>query len=414
MARHTKPLSDTEIRQAKATGKPRKLFDGGGLFLLVDTNGKKGWRLKYRFAGKEKLLSLGAYPTVSLSEARKRREEARELLDKGMDPSLARKVARREIEERQATTFKRLAEEWQVHQQATLSEKTKEMAWRRLELDVFQALGGIPVADITPRMILEGVLRPMERRGVVELAHRVKSIISRVLRFGVACGYLERDLTADLRGALKPFERKHLAALTDPKQVGGLLRAIDGFDGSPMVKAALSLHPLVVTRPGELRHMEWSELNLEEGTWSIPAGKMKMKNPHLVPLSAQAVVILQELQPLTGSSRFVFPSIRSTARPISNNTLNAALRRIGYSTQEMTSHGWRAVFRTLADEVLQERVDFIEQQLAHTVKDALGRAYNRTQFLVERRAMMQRWADYLDGLKAGRKVIPITRNAALE
>jgi integrase len=408
MARLTKPLSDTEIRQAKPADKPRKLFDGGGLYLLVDANGKKGWRLKYRFAGKEKLLSLGVYPTVSLVKAREKRDECRKLLDKGLDPSLARKAAKREGEERQATTLKRLAKEWHG-QQSNLSQKTREMAWRRLELEVFPSLGGVPVADITPRMILEGVLRPMERRGVVELAHRTKSIISRVLRYGVACGYLERDLTADLKGALQPFERKHLAALTDPQQVGGLLRAIDGFDGSFVVRSALLLHPLLAVRPGELRHMEWSEVDLEEAIWSIPAQKMKMKSPHMVPLSQQAVGILRGLQALTGNGRYVFPSIRSTARPISNNTLNAALRRIGYSTEEMTSHGWRAVFRTLADEVLQERIDHIEQQLAHTVKDALGRAYNRTQFLAERRAMMQRWADYLDGLTSGRKVIPIRR-----
>ncbi len=248
-------------------------------------------------------------------------------------------------------------------------------------------------------MLLLGVLRPMEKRGAVELAHRTKSILSRVLRYGVACGYIERDFTADLRGAIPAYQLKHLAALTDPQQVGALLRALDGFDGSLVVKTALRLHPLVVTRPGELRHMEWSEVDLDTGIWDIPAGKMKMKNPHRVPLSRQAVALLTSIQDLTGSGTYVFPSIRSTAKPISDNTLNAALRRIGYSTEEMTSHGWRAVFRTLADEMLQERVDLIEAQLAHQVRDTLGRAYNRTQFRDERVALMQSWADYLDQLK---------------
>lgn len=407
MARKTLPLTDTQIRQAKAADKPLKLFDGGGLFLLLGTGGSKGWRFKYRFADKEKLISFGNYPSVSLADARKERAQARALLAKGIDPSLARKTAKQEEAARRLNTFRNLATEWHG-KQSHLAPKTLAMTWRRLELDVFPALGGTPVSELTPRMILLGVLRPMEKRGVVELAHRTKSIISRVLRYGVACGYIERDFTADLRGALPAFERQHLAALTDPQQVGALLRTLDGYDGSVIVKAALCLHPLVVTRPGELRHMEWAEVDFAAGIWNIPAGRMKMKSPHIVPLSRQAAAILKEIQPLTGAGRFVFPSVRSTARPISNNSLNAALRRIGYSTEEMTSHGWRAVFRTLADEVLQERVDLIEAQLAHQVRDALGRAYNRTSFLPERCNLMQRWADYLDELKAS-QVSPSSR-----
>ena len=401
MARPTLPLTDAQIRQAKAADKPMKLFDGGGLYLLV-TAGSKGWRFKYRFADKEKLISFGNYPGISLAEARKERERVRGLLAKGIDPSLARKAERQEEAARQSNTFRSLATEWHG-KQAHLARKTLDMTWRRLELDVFPALGGTPVSDLTPRMILLGVLRPMEKRGVVELAHRTKSIISRVLRYGVACGYIERDFTADLRGALPAFERNHLAAVTAPKEVGALLRALDGFEGSAIVKAALCLHPLVVSRPGELRHMEWSEVDLEAGTWNIPAGKMKMKSPHCVPLSRQAVAILKPLHDLTGGGRYAFSSLRSAAKPISDNTLNAALRRIGYSSEEMTSHGWRAIFRTLADEILQERVDLIEAQLAHQVRDALGRAYNRTSFLSERFQLMQRWADYLDELKATRK-----------
>lgn len=409
MARKTLPLTDTEVRNAKAKAKQYKLFDGKGLFLLVSPNGSKGWRFKYRYNGKEKLISLGPYPELSLADARSKLIEMRSYLVEGKNPSLIRKTESKNKKERQEQTFEWLAKEWFDKKATKLAEKTRKMTWRRLELDVFPAIGGIPVADVTPKMVLEGVLRPMENRGVVELAHRTKSIVSRVLRFGVACGYVERDVSADLRGALEPFERKHYAALTDPKQVGGLLRAIDAFEGSLIVKSALQIHPLVVTRPGELRHMEWSELDLDEGIWSIPAGKMKMKNPHIVPLSRQAIAILEKIKPLTWAGRYVFPSVRSTAYPISNNTLNATLRRIGYTSEEMTSHGWRAVFRTLADEVLQVRPDYIEHQLAHVVKDPNGRAYNRTAHLVERKKMMQVWADYLDGLKAGRKVVPLHR-----
>ena len=408
MARKTLPLTDTEVRNAKPKAKQYKLFDGRGLFLLVSPNGSKGWRLKYRYASKEKLLSLGPYPGLSLADARLKLSELRASLADGKDPSQVRKVKNQQKRDRQEQTFQWLAKEWFGKKTANLAESTRDMTKRRLEIDVFPAIGVIPVLDITPQMVLEGVLRPMEKRGAVELAHRTKSIVSRVLRFGVACGYVERDVTADLRGALESFERKHYPALTDPKQVGGLLRAMDDFEGSFVVQAALRLHPLVVVRPGELRHMEWSEVDLHEGVWNIPADKMKMKTPHIVPLSWQAIAILQQIQPLTGIGVFVFPSLRSAAKPISNNTLNAALRRLGYSSGEVTSHGWRATFRTLADEVLRIRPDFIEHQLAHVVKDPNGRAYNRTAHLEERKKMMQAWADYLDGLKLGAKVIPFS------
>ena len=416
MARQVTPLSDTQVRQAKASEKPTKLFDGGGLFLLITPPAKntkakpsKIWRFKYRFNGKEKQISFGAYPDLSLAEAREKRAWARGLVASGIDPSLAKKNEREEAAARQANTFRRLADEW-YGQQGTLAEKTKLMLWRRLEVDVFPVIGNTPNSELTPKMVLDGVLRPIEKREAVELAHRTKSLVSRILRYGVACGYVERDVTADLRGALQPFKRKHLPAITDPKKVGGLLRALEGFDGSAIVKTALLLHPLVATRPGELRHMEWSEIDFEEGTWNIPAGKMKMKTPHLVPLSRQAIEILRAIQPLTGSGRYVFHSVRSVARPISDNTLNAAMRRLGFEKDEMTSHGWRAVFRTLAAECLHERIDLIEMQLAHRVADALGRAYNRTTFLPERRTLMQRWADYLDSLKQSTEnVIPFAR-----
>lgn len=407
MARQAKSLTDTGIKNAKATEKPVKLFDGGGLYLLVEPGGRKGWRLKYRFGGREKLISLGTYPQLSLAEARRKRDKARDLISKGINPAIAKKIEKQARSERQEHTFRKLAENW-LERQTNLAASTFNMTKRRLERDVFPAIGSLPINDLNARVILEGVLRPMERRGAVELAHRTRAIISRVLRFGVACGDLERDVTADLRGALKSFERNHMAAPTRPKDVAAILRAIDGYSGTVVVGASLKLHPLVATRPGELRHMEWSEIDFEAGLWNIPAGKMKMKTAHIVPLSRQAIEILQGIYPLTGSGRYVFPSIRTTTKPLSDNTLNSALRRMGISKDELVAHGWRAVFRTLAVEVLGEHVEHVEQQLAHQVSDALGRAYNRTTFIEERRSMMQRWADYLDELKSGAVVLECT------
>jgi integrase len=410
-------LTDVKARNAKATDKPVKLYDTDGLFLLVAPVQKKSagkrWRFKYRFDGKEKLLALGTYPEISLAEARKMRDEARKLVAKGIDPAQAKKAKRAAQEAARANTFKKLAAEWYDQRADILADKTKKMLKARLNRDIYPIIGDMPISDLTPKLILDGVLRPIENRGAIELAHRVRGLISQILRYGVACGACERDFTADLRGALKPIQRKHHAALDaetgtpDPAKVADLLRAIDTYDGSIIVKAALQLHPLVATRPGELRHAEWSEVDFDTATWAIPAGKMKMKNPHIVPLAPQALAILADLQPLTGSGKYLFPSVRSTARPISNNTLNAALRRLGYTKEEMVSHGWRAIFRTLADEILQERIDIIEAQLAHQVADTLGRAYNRTSFLKERRRLMDRWSNYLQKIKSDNKVIQL-------
>jgi len=384
--------------------------------LLVTKTGGKLCRFKYRFDNKEKLLAIGSYPEISLSDARKCREDARKLLANSSDPGEVKKAIKSEEAERRASTFEKLALEWHERQADKLADKTKSMLMARLDRDIFPVIGKTPLTDLTPRLILEKVLRPIEDRGAIELAHRVRGLISQILRYGVACGFCDRDFTVDLRGALKPVQRKHHAALddggtTDPAKVGALLRAIETFDGSFIVQCALRLHPLVATRPGELRHAEWAEIDFDTATWAIPAGKMKMKNPHIVPLAPQAMAILKELHPLTGSGQYLFPSVRSTARPISDNTMNAALRRLGYSREEIVSHGWRAIFRTLADEVLQERLDIIEAQLAHQVADTLGRAYNRTSFLKERRELMNRWAAYLDGLKIGAKVIRLRGNA---
>lgn len=414
MPRRVPPLTDIQVSKAKPKDRDYKLTDGGGLYLLVTTAGGKLWRFKYRFAEKEKLLAFGPYPEISLSDARIRREEARRLLANDNDPGEVKKAAREAEKELRANTFKKLALEWHERQVDHLAERTRKMIMRRLRRDVFPVIGDTPMSDLSSRLILEKVLRPIEDRTAIDLSHRIRSVLSQILRYGVACGLCDRDLTADLRGALKPIPRKHHAALdaggtTDPVKVGALLRAIDGFDGSVVVKCALRLHPLVATRPGELRHAEWSEIDFDTATWSIPAGRMKMKNPHIVPLSPQALAVLRELHKVSGQGTYLFPSVRSTAKPISDNTMNAGLRRLGYSKEEIVSHGWRAIFRTLADEVLQERIDIIEAQLAHQVKDALGRAYNRTSFLKERRDLMNRWGSYLDSLKKANKVIPLVK-----
>jgi integrase len=417
MPKKVLPLSDIQIKNAKPSSTDYKLTDGKGLYLLVTTTGGKLWRFNYRHLEKNKTLALGSYPDVSLAEARTRRDQARQLIANGVDPGDMKKQLKQEKAAAAANTFEKLARDWYGQQTDRLAERTREALLSRLERCVFPMIGDVPLGKLTAKVILENVLRPVEQRGAVELSHTIRGVISQVLRYGVAIGACERDVTVDLRGALKPVQRKHHAALdaggtTDPAKVGALLRAIEGFDGSPVVKCALRLHPLVATRPGELRHAEWQEIDFDNATWSIPAGKMKMKNPHLVPLSPQALAILRELHKLTGQGRYLFPSIRSTAKPISDNTLNAALRRLGYNSDEIVSHGWRAVFRTLADEVLQERLDIIEAQLAHQVKDTLGRAYNRTTFLKERRELMNRWGGYLEGLKSGGQVISLRTSAS--
>ena len=400
MPKQSTPLTDMQVKRLKPRDKDYKVSDGGGLYLLVKSStGGKLWRLAYRFDGKQKTLAFGAYPERSLANARADRDDARKLLANGADPGAIKQTVKEAEAARRELTFKKLAMEWHAQRANCLAATTHEKSIGYLTKNAFPTIGSIPVSDLTPKIILEDVLRPIEARGAIETAHRTKSYLSQVFRYGVACQYLDRDLTADLKGAIKPVQKTHRAAITDPVQVGALLRAIDDFGGHPIVRCALRLHPLVVTRPGELRHAEWSEIDFGAATWSIPAGKMKMREPHIVPLSAEALAILRELHPLTGGGRYLFPSVRSTDRPISDNTLNAALRRMGYAVGEMTSQGWRAVFRTLADEVLRERVDIIEAQLAHQVADTLGRAYNRTSFMQERRALMEKWARYLLSLK---------------
>ena len=403
------PLTDTKARNAKPKRKQFKIFDTEGLFLLVAPAGGKWWRLKYRLGGKEKLISLGTYPEVSLAQARIRRDEARKQVASGIDPSLARKVLK-DAKHQNENTFEVIAREWHSKFAPIWTPGHAVTIKSRLELNVFPWLGERPIIEIKAPELL-AVLRRIEFRGALETTHRVRAICGQVFRYAIATGRAERDPAADLRGALPPVKPKHLPAMTDPEKVAGLLRAIDGYQGAFVTKCALRLAPYVFVRPGELRQMEWAEIDLEAAEWNIPAEKMKTRQPHLVPLAHQSLETLKELHPLTGSGKYVFPSPRSPKRPMSNNGVLSALRRMGFEKEEMTGHGFRAMARTILDEILQFRPDFIEHQLAHAVRDPNGRAYNRTSHLLERRKMMQTWADYLDGLKAGAKVIPMRKHA---
>lgn len=402
-------LTDAAIRRAKPTDKTQKLFDGFGLFLEITPAGGRRWRQKYRFGGKEKLLAHGTYPTVTLAEARERRDEARKLLSRGLDPAEHRKAERAAGMERSGNTFEVIAREWLAKQTWVPHYRVKVEAW--FKNDIWPWIGGLPIAEITAPQFLQCAQR-MENRGAIESAHRMLQNCGQVMRYAIATGRADRNPVTDLRGALKSPPERHHAAITDPKEIGGLLRAIDAYTGSLPTKIALQLAPLVFVRPGELRQAEWSEIDLDAAEWNIPAGKMKMRLPHLVPLSSQAVELLRELEPLTASrSIYVFPGGRSARQPMSNNALTAALRRMGFDRDAMTAHGFRAMARTVLDEVLGFRPDVIEHQLAHAVKDANGRAYNRTSFLPHRREMMQAWADYLDALRAdtGGKVLAFKR-----
>ncbi|MEA5115976.1 MAG: integrase arm-type DNA-binding domain-containing protein [Geobacteraceae bacterium] len=402
-------LSDIQAKKAQPKAKTYKLSDSGGLYLQVTPNGGKWWRFKYRFDGKEKLLSLGVYPDISLADARERRNEARKLVANGVDPSVARKEGKKAKADLLANSYESVAREWHKHMQGN-----KEWApdhattiMNRLEKDIFPWIGGTPITEVTAKEI-KAILDRIRSRGVVETARRALTIMGQVYRYAIATDRANYDISAGFKSYLPATSktRKHMASVTDPKELAPLLRIIDGYQGSFVTQCAVKLLPLVFVRPGELRHMEWAELDLDLAEWNIPGPKMKMKNPHLVPLSRQAIEILRELQPLSGNSKYVFPSTRSFFRCMSDNTINAAFRRMGLDKETITGHGFRATARTILDEVLQIRPDFIEHQLAHAVKDPNGRAYNRTAHLAERRKMMQTWADYLDGLKAGAKVLP--------
>ncbi len=401
-------LTDTAIRNTKPADKPLKLTDERGLYLLLKPNGSRWWRFDYRYGGKRKTLSMGVYPDVSLKEARNRRDEARKLLASDVDPGENRKAVKAAKLEKAANSFEVVTREWYSKYSPSWNESHGERIIRRFERDIFPWIGSKPITEIAAPELLTTVRR-IEDRGAVETAHRALGNCGQVFRYAIATGRATRDISADLRGALPPVKGEHFAAITEPKQVGALLRAIDGYTGSHVVRCALRLAPLVFVRPGELRKAEWKDIDLDGAEWRYIV--TKTNTPHIVPLSTQAVEILKELQALTGRSPFVFPGARTNGRPMSDNAILAALRRMGIDKEEMSGHGFRAMARTILDEVLGVRPDFIEHQLAHSVRDPNGRAYNRTAHLPERRKMMQQWADYLDKLKAGTKVIPLPQCA---
>ncbi|RAS17582.1 integrase [Microvirgula sp. AG722] len=404
------PLTDTACRNAKPRedGKPAKLSDGAGLFLLVNAVGKY-WRLAYRFGGKQKTLALGVYPGVSLKEVRERRDEARKLLDGGVDPGEARKAQKAAGTLNAANSFEAIAREWHAKYLPTWTDGHADRIMRRFEVDVFPWMGGRPVANIDAPSLL-AVLRRIEGRGAVDTAHRAMQSVGQVFRYAIATGRAERNPAADLVGALAPVIKQSFATITDPRGVAELLRAIDGYQGTFPVQCALKLAPLVFVRPGELRQAEWAEIDLDAATWVIPAERMKMREKHIVPLSDQAAAILRELHPLTGRGRYVFPGARTNGRPMSENTVNAALRRLGFDKDTMTGHGFRHMASTLLNEQGWNR-DAIERQMAHGERNQIRATYNYAEYLPERRRMMQAWADYLGTLKEGGKVIPFRRSA---
>ncbi len=384
-----------------------KHFDGGGLFLDVKREDARYWRMKYRFAGKERLLAFGVFPEVTLAEARQRRDDARAILRDGRDPSAERQATKQRAAASAANTFGALRAEWLDRQTGILAEITRmKAAWM---LGMASTLDARAIAEITAQDVL-AVLRPIEHAGTLETAHRVKQRISQVFRYAIATGRAEIDPTLSLRGALKSPVVTGRAAVTSPDDVSHLLRAIDGYTGQPTTLAALQLAPLLFARPGNLRAMEWGELDFDAGEWRIPAGKMKMREGHIVPLPSQAVAILRELHALTGRGHYVFPGMRSPSRPMSENTVNAALRSMGFDKATMTGHGFRAMASTRLNE-LGWKPDVIERQLAHAERNKVRAAYNRAQYMAERRTMMQAWADYLDALKTGSNVTPIKRKA---
>jgi integrase len=412
-------LTDAQCKNAVCPpgAKRERLADSGGLYLEVSPGGSKRWFWKYRIAGVEKRIALGSYPSVSLKDVRSQRDAAKKLKADGRDPVQTRKIEDLKASNPAGDTFKAVALEWFKRQTPQWSSGHAERGLRQLERDLFPWIGERKLADIEPVELL-ATLRKVEARGAVETADRGLMLCRQVWRYGVATGRVPRDVTADLKGALSPYRGKHFAAITDPAKLGELLRAIQAYRGGPIVRAALQLAPLLFQRPGELRAAEWAEIDLDDALWTIPAARMKRGkdgkengDPHLVPLSTQAVEVFRGLHPLTGHGQMVFPGERDHERRISENSVRTALISMGYTSEVHTWHGFRATARTM----LAERLDcdplVIEAQLAHAVKDANGRAYNRTKYLEQRRRMMQQWADYLDACRAG-KALPFERMAA--
>ena len=392
-------LSKLLIDKTKPQAKTVRLSDGRGMYLEISPAGGKWWRFKYRFAGKERRISLGVYPDVPLAAAREKREEARRQVAAGIDPGEQRKAAKVALIESTENTFEAIAREWFGMFSTKWVKGHADKIIRRLELNVFPWLGARPIKAITAPELL-AVLRRVESRGANETAHRALQVCGRVFRYAIATGRADRDPSRDLSGALAPIQERHFASITEPLAVGELLRAIDAYKGAFVTRCALRLAPLVFVRPGELRAAQWAEFDFDKSEWRIPASRMKARVQHIVPLSTQAVAILRELQPLTGRFPFAFPSVRSRYRAMSENAITGALRRMGYTGQDMTGHGFRSMASTLLNEQGWNR-DAIERQLAHGERDAVRAAYNYAEHLPERRRMMQAWADYLEKLKNG-------------
>lgn len=399
-------ITDTACKNAKPKedGKPIKLSDEKGLFLLVNSSGKY-WRLAYRFTQKQKTLALGVYPEVTLKQARDKRDEARRLLAEGIDPGEHRKLIKATKALHADNTFEAVAREWFAKYKPTWTDGHADRIIRRLERDAFPWLGGRPISEIEAPELLANLQR-IEQRGAIETAHRAKQNIGQVFQYAIATGRAKRNPAADLTRALSPVVKTSFPTITDPAKIAELLRAIDGYQGTLETRCALRLAPLVFVRPGELRQAAWSEIDLENRFWIIPAERMKMREKHVVPLSSQAVAILRELEPLTANGKYVFPGARSNKRPMSENTVNAALRRLGYDKDTMTGHGFRHMASTLLNEQGWNR-DAIERQMAHAERNSIRATYNYAEYMPERIKMMQAWADYLDSLKAGAKITPI-------
>ncbi|MEM7665855.1 MAG: integrase arm-type DNA-binding domain-containing protein [Pseudomonadota bacterium] len=404
-------LTDTAIRNAKPGEKPKKMFDERGLFLLVQPSGGKLWRLKYRYLGKEKKLSLGRYPDVSLKVARERRDEARTLLANGTDPASVKAALANERREAASNTFSAIANEYiaKIEREGRAAVTIKKTRWLLSLLE--RDLGGRPITEITPAELLT-TLQKVESKGHLETARRMRSLSGRVFRFAVATSRGTSDPSALLRGALVTPTVKHHSAILEPSKVGELLRSIDGFSGQPLTQLALKLTPHVFVRPGELRRAEWNEFDLDNAVWTIPAEKMKMGDPHFVPLSAQALALLDSAWAISAGQRYIFSSLYPGNRPMSENTINSALKRLGYSGEEMTAHGFRAMASTLLNESGKWSPDAIERALAHKDANAVRGIYHRGSHWDERVAMAQWWSDYLDKLKAGGDVVPFRSEAS--
>lgn len=392
------PLSDPEIKSLRPGEKTTRHWDAGGLYLELTPTGAKKWRFKYRFQGKEKLLSVGLYPTVPLKQARILRDEMKVLLTKGLDPSVMRKAKKASSINAKEGCFEIIAREWLEQQSPVWANTHAKKVVRRMEKDVFPWIGNRPATEIQAPDLL-AVFRRIESRGAKDTAHRAAQTCSQIFRFAISIGKATRDPVADLRGALAPVQQSHFPTIIDPIAIGGLLRAIESYTGAYVTRFALQLAPLVILRPGELRHGEWSEVNFETAEWRIVAEKMKGRAYHVIPLSRQALHVLNEVYPLTRESRYIFPSARSIQRPMSEGAVIAALRRMGYQSGDMTGHGFRSMASTLLNESGKWSRDAIERQLAHGERNAIRAAYNHAEYLSERREMMQWWADYLDNLK---------------